>query len=55
MIVFSYVSEYFMVDCLQSDSIPAEVVFNEDGTVKLGYGCLSAAIQRCMLSDHVVG
>ncbi|KAL5108936.1 Splicing factor 45 [Taenia crassiceps] len=23
------------------------------GTVKLGYGCLSAAIQRCMLSDHV--
>ncbi|VDK20880.1 unnamed protein product [Taenia asiatica] len=42
-----------MVDCLQSDSIPAEVVFNEDGTVKLGYGCLSAAIQRCMLSDHV--
>ncbi|VDM30632.1 unnamed protein product [Hydatigera taeniaeformis] len=42
-----------MVDCLQNDSIPAGVVFNEDGTVKLGYGCLSAAIQRCMLSDHV--
>ncbi|KAH9284489.1 Nischarin [Echinococcus granulosus] len=42
-----------MVDCLQSDSIPADAIFNEDGTVKLGHGCLSAAIQRCMLSDHV--
>lgn len=43
-----------MVDSLRNDSYPPEVVFNEDGTVKNGYGCLTAIINRCRLGEHVV-
>lgn len=43
-----------MVDCLQSDSLPVDSIIAQDGTVKTGFGCLTATIQRCMLSDHVV-
>nr|CDS30663.1 nischarin [Hymenolepis microstoma] len=42
-----------MVDSLRNDSYPSEVIFNEDGTVKNGFGCLMATINRCRLGEHV--
>lgn len=43
-----------MVDSLRSEIYPPEVILNEDGTVKNGFGCLMVSINRCRLGEHVV-